>query len=345
MTAKAENARTLSGPEKAIVLLALAGEESASALVEKLEEKELLLLRRGTEGLVQVGPEHIEQVFAELTQQIGSAGVLPEGAAAYLKRVITRALGEEKAAPILKRLAGQAPGGGAGIEGLRAVDGKSLAGFLENEHPQTIAFVLAHLEPRQAGEALGCLPEEKQAEVAYRIARLGRTSPALAAEVGDFLQRGLGAAAGGFGGAREVGGPRPVAEMLSMVDRATEERLLGKLSEVDPEIAEKVRKHMLSFEDLGKIDDKAMQVLAREVPKEKWVLALRTASEEFKAKVFKNMSERAAALLKEEMEASGPVRLREVEAAQKEVVEVARRLEAEGQILLAAGEGQEDVLV
>lgn len=343
MTAKAENAKTLSGPEKAIVLLALAGEECASALVEKLEEKELLLLRRGAQALAQVAPEHIEQVFAELTQQIGKAGVLPEGAAAYLQRVLTRALGEEKAAPILKRIAGQAPGGG-GIEGLRALDGKSLAGFLENEHPQTIAFVLAHLEPRQAGEALGSLPEEKQAEVAYRIARLGRTSPALAAEVGDLLQRELGAGAG-FGGAREVGGARPVAEMLSMVDRATEERLLAKLSEVDPEIAEKVRKHMLSFEDLGKIDDRAMQVLGREVPKEKWVLALRTASEEFKAKVFKNMSERAAALLKEEMEASGPVRLREVEAAQKEIVEIARRLEAEGQILLAAGEGQEDVLV
>jgi flagellar motor switch protein FliG len=329
----------LSGPEKVIVFLALAGEENASALVEKLEEKELVQLRRGTQSIKTIEQEQIDEVFVDVTKMLGRSNILPHGMAEYLQRILTKALGPEKAAPILQRISDE-DAGSMGIEGLHEMDAKILATFLHEEHPQTIAFILAHLYPGHAGEVLSLLAEEKQAEVAHRITRLGRTPPGIIEEVSDVLHKEIRQVRG-----KEMGGVRPLAEILNCVDKATEERVLTKLGEMDGEIVENVRKLMFIFEDLSKIADKSMQVLVREVPKEKWVLAVRTASSALKEKIYKNMSERAAALMKEEMETSGPVRLRDVEGAQREIVDQARRLEAEGQIVLSQGRGKEDVLV
>jgi flagellar motor switch protein FliG len=329
----------LSGPEKVIVFLALAGEENASALVEKLEEKELIQLRRGTQNIRTIEQEQIDEVFVDVTKLLGRSNILPHGMSEYLQRVLTKALGPDKAAPILQRIADE-DAGSMGIEGLHEMDAKVLATFLHDEHPQTIAFILAHLYPGHAGEVLSLLAEEKQAEVAHRITRLGRTPPGIIEEVSDVLHKEIRQVRG-----KEMGGVRPLAEILNCVNKATEERVLLKLGEMDGEIVEDVRKLMFIFEDLSKIDDKSMQVLVREVPKEKWVLGVRTASSGLKDKIYKNMSERAAALMKEEIETSGPVRLRDVEAAQREIVDIARRLEAEGQVVLSQGRSKEDVLV
>jgi flagellar motor switch protein FliG len=220
------------------------------------------------------------------------------------------------------------------------MDAKVLAQFLQEEHPQTIAFILAHLYPAHAGEVFSMIPDDKQAEVAFRITRLGSTSPEVIEEVSKVLRNEIRQVQG-----KQVGGVKPVAEILNFVDSATEERVLTGLNEFEPELADGVRRLMFTFEDLSKIDDQSMQALVREVEKDKWVVAMRTASPTLKKKIFGNMSERAGALLKEELEAMGPVRLRDVEATQREILDFARRLEGEGKIYLTSGKSKEDVLV
>jgi flagellar motor switch protein FliG len=220
------------------------------------------------------------------------------------------------------------------------MDGKIMAQFLQDEHPQTVAFILAHLYPAHAGEVFALLPEDKQAEVAFRITRLGSTSPGAIEEVSKVLRNEVRQVQG-----KQVGGVRPVAEILNFVDNATEGRVMDGLNEWEPELSDRIRQLMFTFEDLSKIDDQSMQVLIREVEKDKWVMSMRTASPNLKKKIFGNMSERAGALLKEEIESMGPVRLRDVEAAQREIIDIARRLESEGKVVLSGGKSKEDVLV
>ena len=329
----------LSGAEKVVVFLALVGEDVASGLVEKLGEKELVMLRHGTHRMGNIEEEHINQVFEDVIKHLGRSNLLPGGMTDYLQRVLTKALGPDKAAPIIERIGSQ-DSGSVGIEALHEMEAKTLSTFLQGEHPQTIAFILAHLYPAQSGEVLSLLSEDKQGEVAYRITRLGRTPPGVIEEVSDVLNKEIRQVRG-----KEVGGLRPLAEILNCIDKASEERIMGELTQLDSEMAENVRKLMFVFEDLTKIDDRGMQVLVREVEKEKWAMALRTTSTGLKKKILASMSERAGALLQEEMESSGPVRLRDVEGAQREIVETARRLESEGQIVLSTTKGKEDILV
>ncbi|HXG21549.1 MAG TPA: flagellar motor switch protein FliG [Methylomirabilota bacterium] len=328
----------LRGPEKAAVLLALVGEDIAADLVAELDEKDLLLLRQGLHRMTLVEQQHIDQVYEDVSRQAAHAGLVVGDNTEYLSRVLEKALGPERAAEIMKRImAGDDDS--TGIEALREMDGKILASFLRDEHPQTVAFILAHLYPGHAGEILSLLNEDVQKEVAYRITQLARTPPEVIEEVSQVLRNEIRQVRG-----KEIGGVKPLSEMLNFVDKATEERVLAGLEEIDQEMTNNVRSLMFTFEDLAKIDDKSMQTLIREVERDKWVLSLRTASPQMKKKVFSNMSERAGALLREEMESMGPVRLRDVESAQREVLEIARSLEAEGKIALAS-KGKEDMLV
>ena len=330
----------LSGPEKAAVFLALVGEELATAVAGELQEKELVMLRQGVHRMAQIGPEDIDEVFEDACRFLKKANIFAEGTSDYLQRVITKAMGPEKANAILSRIFQEETEESYGIDALHEMDAKMLAQFLQDEHPQTTAFILAHLYPAHAGEVFTLLTEDKQAEVAYRITRLGSTSPGAIEEVSKVLRNEIRQVQG-----KQVGGVRPIAEILNFVDTATEERVMTGLNEFEPELADSIRELMFTFEDLGKIDDQSMQVLIREVEKDKWVMALRTASPNLKKKVFANMSERAGALLKEEIESMGPVRLRDVEGAQREIIDFARRLESEGKIYLTSGKSKEDVLV
>jgi flagellar motor switch protein FliG len=330
----------LSGPEKAAILLALVGEELATSLVSELQEKELIMLRQGVHRMAQIESTHVDEVFEDTCKQLKKANILPEQTNEYLLRVITKAMGPEKANAILGRIFQEDSDESYGIDVLHEMDGKTLAQFLQEEHPQTVAFILAHLYPAHAGEVFSLLPEEKQAEVAFRITRLGSTSPGAIEEVSKVLRNEIRHVKG-----KQVGGVRPIAEILNFVDRNTEERVMTGLNEYEPELADNIRQLMFTFEDLAKIDDQSMQVLVREVEKDKWVMAMRTGSPVLKKKIFSNMSERAGALLKEEIEAMGPVRLRDVEAAQREIIDLARRLESEGKVFLTGGKSKEDVLV
>jgi flagellar motor switch protein FliG len=337
---KTKGKTTLTGPEKAAIFLALVGEELAGALAAELQEKELVMLRQGVHRMAQIAPEDIDEVFEDACRYLKKANIFAEGTSDYLQRVLNKAMGPEKAAAVLSRIFTEESDEGYGIETLHEMDAKSLAQFLHEEHPQTVAFILAHLYPAHAGEVFSLLAEERQAEIAHRITHLGSTSPGAIEEVSKVLRNEVRQVQG-----KQVGGVRPVAEILNFVNSATEERVMTGLNDFEPELADSIRQLMFTFEDLGKVDDQSMQVMVREVEKDKWVMAMRTASPNLKKKIFGNMSERAGALLKEEIESMGPVRLRDVETAQREIIDIARRLESEGKIFLSAGKTKEDVLV
>jgi len=331
----------LTGPEKAAVLLSLVGEEIAANLVATLGEDEMMLLRQGIHRMAHIEKSHVDRIFSEVCDHLGKTTASPNDATQYLRRVLAKAVGEDKADTILGHLIEQdEKPSGPGIDVLQSMDGKTLAGFLKDEYPQTIAFILAHLSGAQAGEVLVSLDEDAQKEVIYRLTKLSHSSPDVIDEVGKVLRNEIHQVRG-----KELGGARPVAEMLNYVDKATEERVLSGITEVDPELADSVRGLMFTFEDLAQIDGRSMQVLIREVGKDRWVLALRTASPQLKDKIFSNMSERAGTLLREELESNGPVRLRDVETAQRDILDLARQLEADGQVMLKVGKSKEDLLV
>ena len=332
---------TLSGPEKAAIFIALVGEELATSLCGELQEKELIMLRQGVHRMSQITPEDIDEVFEDTCRHLKKANIFAEGSSDYLQRVLGKAMGPEKASAVLSRIFQEDSGDDTyGVDVLHEMDAKTMAQLLQEEHPQTVAFILAHLYPAHAGEVFGLMPEDKQAEVAFRITRLGSTSPGAIEEVSKVMRNEIRQGQG-----KQVGGVRPIAEILNFVDNATEARVMDGLTELEPELSERIRQLMFTFEDLGKIDNQSMQVLIREVEKDKWVMSMRTASPNLKKKIFGNMSERAGALLKEEIESMGPVRLRDVEAAQREVIDLARRLESEGKVVLSGGKSKEDVLV
>lgn len=330
----------LTGPEKAAIFFALVGEDVAAELAADLQEKELVMLRQGLHRMAQIENEHVDEVFEDACKQLRKANILPGESNEYLERVITKAMGTDKANAILGRIFQEESDDSYGIDVLHEMDGKTLAHFLQEEHPQTIAFILAHLYPAHAGEIFSLLSESKQPEVAYRITQLGSTSAGAIEEVSKVLRNEIRQVQG-----KQMGGVRPVAEILNCVTVALEERVLAGLNEIEPELADNIRQLMFTFEDLTKIDDQSMQVLVREIDKDKWVMAMRTASPALKKKIFANMSERAGALLKEEIESTGPVRLRDVEGAQREVIDIARRLETEGKVYLTMGKTKEDTLV
>jgi flagellar motor switch protein FliG len=257
------------------------------------------------------------------------------------KDTIVDALGEERARGILGGV-NLGSGTGRNLESLEMVDAKSLSNFLVNEHPQTVAVIVAHLEPEKKGEVLKRLPESLQAEVVLRMANLDHVAPELIAEIDSVLKRELSSMSTVEQSA--LGGVQPVAEMLNVMDKNTETSIMSRLEEKDPLLAEEIRKLMFVFDDIVKIDDKGIQALLKEVPNDKLLLALKTANEEIKNKVFKNISQRAAEMLREDLSNMGPSRLSDVETAQQEIVNAARRLEAEGKILIARG-GSEDALV
>jgi len=208
--------------------------------------------------------------------------------------------------------------------------------MLQREHPQTIAIVLAHLEPTQAAEVLSKFPEQLKIEISQRIANLDQISPTILSELEDVLQSQLSS----YTQSRRIGGVKTVAEILNQMDRTSEELIIKHIEEKDPILADEIRKLMFTFEDLISVDDRGIQTILKEIATDDLVLALKMASEELKEKIFKNMSSRAVQIIKEEMETKGPVRVADVEKAQMNIVRAARRLEEEGKIVVGKRGGE-----
>lgn len=330
----------LKGFDKAAILINYLGRDAVKVLLKRMDDTDIRKLINQMTKL-RVVPVHVtKRVLEEFYEMISETEDYIFSESISAKDTIVDALGEERARGILGGL--NISGGSRSLESLEMVDAKSLATFLVNEHPQTVAVILAHLEPEKKGEVLKRLPEALQAEVVLRMANLEHVDPELIAEIDRVLKNQLSNTA--TVEQASLGGVQPVAEMLNVMDKNTETAIMSRLEEKDPLLAEEIRKLMFVFDDIVKIDDRGIQTLLKEIPNDKLLLALKTSTEEIRIKVFKNISTRAAEMLREDLSNMGPSRLSDVESAQQEIVNAARRLEAEGKILIARG-GTEDAMV
>jgi flagellar motor switch protein FliG len=337
-------AERVSGPEKAAIFLFSIGEEQAAEIIKKLDEEEIKKLGGYMSRLSLVTPDILASVLTEFKEMASSANLLipagPAGHTQYIKNILTKAGKGGKAEILLGEI--QEKGKSNLFQQIKGLDPKALSNYIKNEHPQTIAIILTHLDPVQAAAILEDLPAPLQTEVTYRIAELENVPPGVIAEIEETLQEEF-AGAGKVEG-RKIGGINRAAEILVCVDNRTESAILQGIEEHKQGLADEIRKLMFVFEDLTQVDDRAIMTILKDLPNEVLPLALKTASEELKEKIFKNMSERAAQVMKEDLEIMGPVRLKKVEAAQQSVIQIAKRLESEGKIVLG-GKGKEEVFV
>jgi flagellar motor switch protein FliG len=330
----------LSGRQKAAILIVSLGSEASSKIMKHLDSDLLEEVTFEIASLGSIPPELKRQVIEEFAHMVQAKDFISFGGVDYARETLNKAVGTEKAAEILNKLENaikETP-----FEFVRKVDPTQVLNFIQNEHPQTIALVLAHLAPSVSAMVLAALPEELQEEVVYRISNMEQTSPEIIRDVEMVLERKLAAVIRPE--MTKVGGVKNVAELLNRVDRATEKSILSQLSERDAELANEIRSLMFVFDDIIMVTDAGIQRTLKEIGNKDLSLALKAANEEVKNKILSNMSTRAAEMIKEEMEYMGPVRLRDVESAQSRIVESIRRLEDAGEIVIL-GRGDEDELV
>jgi flagellar motor switch protein FliG len=329
----------MSGLEKSALLLNILGNQVTAQVFKKMKDNDVKRLVTAMGQVSKVPVSVVKDVLEAFYTEIAEEDTIIFGHAQG-RDFIMQTLGEDRAKTVLGQLS--VVEGSRTLEALELVDSRTLSNFLMNEHPQTVALILAHLEPSKKCDVLRRLPEGIQTEVVLRISSLDFISPTLIAQVDEVLKQEL--ATLGSIDTQQLGGVQPIAEMLNVMDKASEQNIMARVEEKDPQLAEEIRKLMFVFEDIIFIDDRGLQALLKEVPNDKLVMALKTAPEEIKEKIFKNISKRAADLLREDLEAMGPVRLSDVEAAQQEIVNVAKRLETEGKIMISRG-GAGDALV
>lgn len=329
----------MAGIDKAAVLLNVLGNRVTAQVFKRMKDNDVKMLVTAMGGVSKVPISTVGAVLESFFREISEETNLIFGHA-HGRDFVLETLGEERAKTVLGQLS--VVEGSRTLEALELVDPRTLANFLVNEHPQTIAVILAHLDASKKCDVLKRLPEGIQTEVVLRIANLDYISPSLIAQVDEVLKQEL--ATLGSIDTQQLGGVQPIAEMLNVMDKNNEQNIMARVEEKDPQLAEEIRKLMFVFEDLIFIDDRGMQTLLKEVANDKLVVALKTAPDEIKEKIFKNISKRAADLLRDDLESMGPVRLSDVENAQQEIVNVAKRLEAEGKITISRG-GDADALV
>jgi len=334
-----ENYDELTGLERSALLLNVLGNQVTAQIFKRMKDNDVKRLVNAMGQVNKVPIPVVKQVLEDFYTEIAEEDQLIFGQATG-RDFILQTLGEERAKTVLGQLS--VVEGSRTLEALELVDSRTLGNFLISEHPQTIALILAHLEPQKKCEVLKRLPDNIQTEVVLRIANLDFISPTLIAQVDEVLKQEL--ATLGSIDTQQLGGVQPIADMLNVMEKSSEQNIMARVEEKDPQLAEEIRKLMFVFEDIVFIDDRGMQTLLKEVPNDKLVVALKTAPEEIKEKIFKNISKRAADLLRDDLETLGPVRLSDVEAAQQEIVNVAKRLEAEGKVMISRG-GDADALV
>jgi len=327
----------LTNRKKAAILLVALGADTASQIFQHLTPDEIESLSIEVARMGRVNAHLRESVIEEFHELCVAQEFIAEGGMDAAREMLMSAFGEEKASHIVARVM-QAlqvmP-----FDFLKKADASQITTFIQNEHPQTIALILAYLQPPQSAAILSGLPQDLRAEVARRIATLDKTPPEVIREVESVLQKKLSSVV--TTDFSHAGGVKSLVEVLNYVDRSTEKTILESLSENNPEIAEEVKKNMFVFEDIILLDDRAIQLVLKEVDTKELAVALKGVGEATQARIFKNMSERAAAMMKEEMEFMGPVRLRAVEESQQRIVGIIRKLEEAGEIIVARGGGEE----
>jgi flagellar motor switch protein FliG len=328
-----------SGVERAAILLLTLGESEAAEILKHLGAKDVQRLGRSMAELRNVSREEVREVLGDFTSTVEQQTSLGVGSDEFVRKVLVNALGEEKAASLMERISlGEQR---KGLDALKWMDARRVADLIRIEHPQIVAIILSYLDSEQSAEVLAYLPEGMRADLVTRVATLDGIQPSALAELDEMMEKQF-AASGSSGKSSVLGGLRAAAEILNRLDSSVGTALMGDISKGDEALSQKIQDLMFVFDDLLEIDDRGTQELLRQVPADKLLIALKGADETFKAKVFKNMSQRAAEMLKSDLEAKGPVRLSDVEAALKEILMAARKLADEGTIQLG-GKGEQYV--
>ena len=327
------------GIEKAAILLVSLGEEQAAEVLKHLGPREVQKIGHAMAALKSVPRTRVETVLDDFNKTAQESAAMHVDSDAYVRSVLTKALGDDKASNLISRIL--QGGDTAGIEGLKWMDAPTVADLIKNEHPQIIATILVHLDHDQASDILNQFTERLRNDVVLRIATLEGIQPAALKELNDVMMRILSGSSNIKKAA--MGGVRPVAEILNFMGSANETAVGDAIREYDPDLAQKILDEMFVFENLNDLDDRSIQLLLREIQSDSLILAMKGASPELREKIFKNMSQRAAEMLREDLEARGPVRLSEVEAEQKEILKIVRRLADEGQIVLGGSGGEQMV--
>lgn len=330
----------LTGKQKAANFLIFLGPERSAQLFKFMNEEQIEQITLEIANVRKVSTEKMDDIYREFYEMCLASQFIGHGGINYAKEVLEKAYGSEKTMEIISRISASLQV--RPFDFVRKTEPSQLLNFIQSEHPQTIALILAYLDPEKASLVLGALPHERQSEVARRIAIMDTTSPDVIKEVERVLERKLSSIAPQE--MTNAGGVKAVVEIINRVDRSTEKTIMEALEVQDPELAEEIKKLMFVFEDIIMIDDRSVQRVLREVESQDLSLALKGSSSEVAQKIFTNMSNRASEMLKEEIEFMGPVRLRDVEEAQQKIVNVIRRLEETGEIVVARGGGDEVIV-
>ncbi len=336
----AKDYKSLSGKQKAAMFLVLLGSDVSSEIMKHLREDEVEQLTFEIARLEPVDADFKDQVLAEFQDLMNAQNFITTGGIDYARELLEKSLGSQKAIDIINRLTSSLQV--RPFDFIRRTDPAHLLNFIQTEYPQTIALILAYLEPQKAAFILQHLPEEIQPEVSMRLATMDRTSPDVLREVERVLEKKLSTLSSEDYTA--AGGVEAIVDILNLVDRSSEKAIIESLEEENPDLAEDIKKRMFVFEDIVMLDDRAIQKVLREVDTQELAKALKNVDAEVQDKIYRNMSKRAASMLKEDMEFMGPVRVKDVEEAQQKIVAVIRRLEESGEIVIARS-GEDEMVV
>jgi flagellar motor switch protein FliG len=332
--------KDFTGRQKAAVFLVSIGSEISAEIFKYLREDEIETLTFEIARLETIESDQKEAVLMEFQELMMANEFITTGGIDYARELLEKSLGSQKAIDIINRLTSSLQV--RPFDFIRRTDPAHLLNFIQQEHPQTIALILAYLEPNKASVILQNLPHEVQSDVARRIATMDRTSPEVLREVERVLEKKLSTLSSEDYTA--AGGVENIVEILNLVDRSSEKQIIEALEDEDPELAEDIKKRMFVFEDIVMLDDRAIQRVMREVDSQELSKALKSVDTEVQDKIFRNMSKRAAQMLKEDMEFMGPVRLKDVEEAQQKIVSIIRHLEETGEIVVARA-GEDELVV
>lgn len=330
----------ISGVQKAAVLLIALGPEKSASVFKHLKEDEIEQLTLEIANTRSVSPATKEQVLDEFYEICLAQQYIAEGGIAYAKELLEKALGEYKARDVIGKLTASLQV--RPFEFVRKTDASQMLNFIQDEHPQTIALILSYLSSGQASAIISALTPDKQADVAKRIAQMDRTSPDVIKEVERVLERKLSSLVNQD--YTIVGGVDAIVSILNTVDRGTEKHIMETLEIEEPELADEIRRKMFVFEDILTLDDRSIQRVLREVDNNELAVALKASNEEVQNVIFNNLSKRLAAMIKEDMEFMGPVRLKDVEEAQQKIVNIIRKLEDSAEIIISRGGGDEIIV-
>lgn len=330
-----------SGLRRAAILMVALDPETGGKVFQSLPESDMERLSQEIATLGVVEREEMLEVLEEFKDSAMLSQMLREGGYESAIELIRKSLPEEKASRLIRLLDAQRQS--MPFHFLEHTEAEVMATFLQEEHPQTIALVLSYMAPLKAAEVLTSLPSERQVDIVRRIATLGHTSPEAIKRVEAGLRKHISSLA--FEETQEVGGVKTVSEILNVLDRSTERAILETIEEENVELAEEIKKLMFVFEDLVLVDDRGMQNVLKEIDNKSLALALKLASEDLKEKIFKNMSKRAAEMVREEIQYMGPVRISDVEGAQSRIVEIVRRLEESGDVVIQGRGGESNLVV